>query len=85
MTEDAKRFAEATFMKKKMYYNMRIKTIKRTFSAIIKFLSKAVNIKKDLVNDLIAKYERGIVSLVSNKMVEENERGSGIIMESNMK
>jgi len=36
MTEDAKRFAEATFMKKKMYYNMRIKTIKRTFSAIIK-------------------------------------------------
>ena len=45
MTEDAKRFAEATFMKKKMYYNMRIKTIKRTFSAIIKIAEKACLIK----------------------------------------
>jgi len=45
MTEDAKRYAEATFMKKKMYYNMRIKTIKRIFSAIVKLTKKAVVIK----------------------------------------
>ena len=50
MTEDAKRYAEATFMKKKMYYNMRIKTIKRTFSAIIQICKKATLIKKDLIN-----------------------------------
>jgi len=50
MTEDAKRYAEATFMKKKMYYNMRIKTIKRTFSAIIQICQKATIIKKDQIN-----------------------------------
>ncbi len=27
INDDAKSFAEATFMKKKMYYNMRIKTM----------------------------------------------------------
>lgn len=27
ISEEAKSFAEATFMKKKMYYNMRIKTM----------------------------------------------------------
>ena len=45
MTEDAKRYAEATLMKKKMYYNMRIKTIKRIFSAITKLAKRAVYIK----------------------------------------
>ena len=29
ISDEAKSFAEATFMKKKMYYNMRIKTMQR--------------------------------------------------------
>ena len=62
MTEDAKRYAEATFMKKKMYYNMRIKTIKRTFSAIIQICKKATQIRKDKVNRLIAICNKSMAS-----------------------
>jgi phosphoglycerate-specific signal transduction histidine kinase len=36
--EDAKAFSESTFMKKRMYYNMRIKTIQRNTSNIMKLL-----------------------------------------------
>lgn len=36
--DDAKAFAESTFMKKRMYYNMRIKTIQRNTSNIMKLL-----------------------------------------------
>lgn len=38
ITEESKNFAETTFMKKRMYYNMRIKTIQRNTSNIIKLL-----------------------------------------------
>jgi len=38
ISEDAKSFAEATFQKKRMYYNMRIKTIQRNTSNILKLL-----------------------------------------------
>ena len=38
IAEDAKNYAEATFMKKRMYYNMRIKTIQRNTSNIMKLL-----------------------------------------------
>ena len=34
ISEEAKQYAEATFMKKKMYYNMRIKTMQRIFSTL---------------------------------------------------
>jgi hypothetical protein len=46
ISDDAKSFAEATFMKKKMYYNMRIKTMQRTFSTLGKLLRKGRKIKK---------------------------------------
>lgn len=42
ISEEAQNYAEATFMKKKMYYNMRIKTIKRTCSNIKLALVKLV-------------------------------------------
>lgn len=41
ISDEAKSFAEATFMKKKMYYNMRIKTIQRSFSTLGKLVRKA--------------------------------------------
>lgn len=38
ISEEAKSFADGTFMKKRMYYNMRIKTIQRVTSNILKLL-----------------------------------------------
>lgn len=38
ISDDAKAFAEATFMKKRMYYNMRIKTIQRDASNLLKLI-----------------------------------------------
>jgi Leucine-rich repeat (LRR) protein len=38
VSEESKSFAETTFMKKRMYYNMRIKTIQRNTSNIMKLL-----------------------------------------------
>ena len=38
ISEDSKNFSEGTFMKKRMYYNMRIKTIQRNTSNILKLL-----------------------------------------------
>jgi Leucine-rich repeat (LRR) protein len=50
INEDAKAFAESTLMRKKMYYNMRIKTIERTFSTLSKLIEKAQKIKLDGIN-----------------------------------
>lgn len=38
ISDDAKAFAETTFMKKRMYYNMRIKTIQRNSSNLLKLI-----------------------------------------------
>ena len=59
ISEDAKAFADATFMKKRMYYNMRIKTIQRNASNIMRLLkicTKIKNFKIDIsVNKLTKK------------------------------
>ena len=71
ISEEAKNYAEATFMKKKMYYNMRIKTIKRTAS----------NIKQAVIN-MVQRYEKQVFEylkpieedlLMSEREVEERE------------
>ena len=41
-------------MRKKMYYNMRIKTIKRTFSTLTKLIEKSQLIKIDSLNEDLA-------------------------------
>jgi len=38
-------------MKKKMYYNMRIKTMQRSFSTLGKLIRKARKIKLDSLNE----------------------------------
>lgn len=58
ISDDAKAFAEATFMKKRMYYNMRIKTIQRNASSIMKLLKickKIRNFKIDIQLTKLAK------------------------------
>lgn len=54
ISDEAKSFAEGTFMKKKMYYNMRIKTMSRTFSTLCKLLKKGKKIKTDSLCEDIA-------------------------------
>lgn len=46
ISDDAKAFAEATFMKKRMYYNMRIKTIQRNASNMLKLIQVGKKLKK---------------------------------------
>jgi hypothetical protein len=45
ISDEAKTFAETTFMKKRMYYNMRIKTIQRNASNLIKLIKMAKKVK----------------------------------------
>jgi hypothetical protein len=71
ISEEAKAFAEATFMKKKMYYNMRIKTLQRVFSTAKKIIRKAKNVKLSMLEEdlkLIQKRQTILSSLekVSN-------------------
>lgn len=48
VTEDEKTFSESTFMKKRMYYNMRIKTLQRNTTSLVGVLKvcKKLRIKK---------------------------------------
>jgi hypothetical protein len=50
LSDEAKIFAENTYMRKKMYYNMKIKTIERHFSTLSKLVKKASEIKIDSLN-----------------------------------
>ncbi|CAG9310144.1 unnamed protein product [Blepharisma stoltei] len=54
ITDEARSYAEATFLKKQMYYNMRIKTIKRTASNIkIALTNLAQKYQQFLFDDLL--------------------------------
>ena len=71
ISEEAKNFAEATFMKKRMYYNMRIKTIKRTASN----LKQAVNVMVQRYEQQVFEYLKPIEEdlLMCEKEIEERE------------
>lgn len=49
LSEDSKLLAEATFMKKKMYYNMRIKTLKRNTNNVIR---KAADVRSSIASQI---------------------------------
>eukprot|EP00736_Rhodelphis_marinus_P003488 Rmarinus@m.14061 len=50
LMSETKQIAEATYLKKKMYYNMRIKTLKRNATNIIKKATEAKQAKVSQVN-----------------------------------
>ena len=50
ITDDLRQLAEATYMKKKMYYNMRIKTLKRNTSNVIRKAMEARQTKVSQIN-----------------------------------
>ena len=58
ISEDDKQFAESTFMKKRMYYNMRIKTIQRNTTNIIRLLKICRMIRKKKLDLQIDKFIR---------------------------
>lgn len=81
LSEEAKSFAEATFMKKKMYYNMRIKTMQRTFSSLTKVLKMANKIKIIGIEDDISLLEKEMYAHYE----EGNEKKEKIIEKINHK
>ena len=71
ISEEAKNYAEATFMKKKMYYNMRIKTIKRTASNIKQAITIMVQRYEKQVFEYLKPIEEDL--LMSEREIEERE------------
>ena len=50
ISNESKQLAEATYMKKKMYYNMRIKTLKRNTNNVIRKAQEAMQAKISVIN-----------------------------------
>ena len=77
--DEGKQLAEATYMKKKMYYNMRIKTLKRNTTNIIRkgkeaFLSR----KNDLTLTLnaLVRQEKDLERVIHS--LDDSSQGSGL-------
>jgi len=73
ISDESRHLAEATYMKKKMYYNMRIKTLKRNTSNVIRKVMEARQAKVSQINLNLN------VLLRQKKDVERelHERGAG--------
>lgn len=80
MSDDAKAFADATFMKKRMYYNMRIKTIQRNSSNIIKLLKTCKKIRNFRIDISVTKLTKKL-----NEITRELEERQYISKTSNYK
>ena len=63
ISNESKQLAEATYMKKKMYYNMRIKTLKRNTNNVIRKAQEAMHAKISLINlnlNVLLRQRKGI-------------------------
>jgi len=58
ISDENKNFAEGTFMKKRMYYNMRIKTIQRNTSNIMKLIKVCRKIRNFKIDIQVSKLTR---------------------------
>lgn len=58
ISDENKNFAEGTFMKKRMYYNMRIKTIQRNTSNIMKLIKLCKKIRNFKIDIQVSKLTR---------------------------
>uniref|UniRef100_A0A7S1HYF6 U2A'/phosphoprotein 32 family A C-terminal domain-containing protein n=1 Tax=Eutreptiella gymnastica TaxID=73025 RepID=A0A7S1HYF6_9EUGL len=67
ITDEQRHLAEATFVKKKMYYNMRIKTLKRNTNNLLK---KAAQFKGSKVGEI----KTGVAALMKTIKALERER-----------
>ena len=95
ISEDAKAFAEATFMKKRMYYNMRIKTIQRNASNILKLIKVSRNLRNFKLDIDVTRLTKRLYFtmreleerqlLAQKKYVEEGFKGVGFGSETGKK
>ena len=74
ISEEAKSYAEATFMKKKMYYNMRIKTMKRIFSTLQKIVLNAKDYKLDNLDEIIGNLDYKLSNEKDIKLSDLDEK-----------
>jgi hypothetical protein len=58
LSDEAKHLAQATFSKKKMYYNMRIKTLKRNTTNVYRRAHSAMEVRLHGISSLIVSLER---------------------------
>ena len=61
-------------MKKKMYYNMRIKTMQRTFSTIGKLIKKGRKIKLDSLNEDIANLQMRLFQMNEQELGQDEDQ-----------
>jgi hypothetical protein len=80
ISDDAKAFADATFMKKRMYYNMRIKTIQRNASNIIKLVKICQKIRNFKIDISVTKLTKKL-----NEITRELEERQYISLNSKLK
>jgi Leucine-rich repeat (LRR) protein len=71
ISDDAKAFADATFMKKRMYYNMRIKTIQRNASNIMKLLKVCKKIRNFKIDIQVTKLTKKLNEI--SREIEERQ------------
>ncbi|UPR04217.1 leucine-rich repeat domain-contataining protein [Chloropicon primus] len=84
ISEEAKQLAEATYMKKKMYYNMRIKTLRRNTSNVIRIANegkqKTVSSSNQALGALsyaLTLVEREMYTIRNNGGSEESDEKNG--------
>lgn len=75
--DDSKQLAEATFMKKRMYYNMRIKTLKRNTTNVIKQAGAMMQSRVGRLFGVVADIERRCKDLL--REVESAGYGVGAL------
>ena len=80
ITDELRQLAEATYMKKKMYYNMRIKTLKRNTSNVIRKAMEARQTKVSQINlnlNVLLRQAKDVERAIHDKKVATNGSSSG--------
>ena len=70
---EVKNFAETSLMKKKMFYNMKIKSTKQVFQTLMALGEKSKAIKLANINKNIARIEKSIACLNQGPDKDQDE------------
>ena len=76
ISEEAKQLAEATYMKKKMYYNMRIKTLRRNTSNVVRIANEGKQKTVSSSNQALSALSYAL-TLVEREMYTLRSNGTG--------
>jgi len=81
VSEDAKALAEATYIKKKMYYNMRIKTLKRNTTNVVRRAAEALQARVGQINlnfNVLLRQMKEVQRLVEERDVSESAGAAAV-------